>query len=59
MMEQERLRAELAERKARDEASRAEQERAKAEQERIAKERLAAKLLEMGIDPDEFLKSSG
>lgn len=37
------------------EAQRAEQEAQRAEQERLAKEQLAAKLRELGIDPDEIV----
>jgi len=45
-VEQERLRAE-------QEQQRAEQERLRAEQERQRADRLAAKLRELGIDPDQ------
>jgi hypothetical protein len=57
--EDERERAIKAERLAREEAARAEQETARAEQERVAKERLATKLRELGVDPDDILKPTG
>lgn len=41
------------------ERERAEQERERAEQERSAKERLAAKLRELGVNPDDLLKPTG
>ena len=44
--------------KSKQEKLRAEQERARAEQERIAREQLAAKLRELGINPDEIMNSS-
>ncbi|MGB0561907.1 MAG: hypothetical protein ACPGVO_08895, partial [Spirulinaceae cyanobacterium] len=51
--EQERERAEQERERAEQERERAEQERKRAEQERERAERLAAKLRELGIDPDE------
>jgi len=50
--EQERLKAEQSERKAEEERRRAEQSERKAEEERLKAERLAAKLRELGIDPE-------
>jgi Uma2 family endonuclease len=52
LAEQERMRAEQEHRRAEQERTRAEQERMRAEQEHMRAERLAAKLREMGIDPD-------
>jgi Uma2 family endonuclease len=56
--EDERTRAIEAERHAQEETARAEQERVRAEQERGAKDLLAAKLRELGINPDDILKSA-
>jgi hypothetical protein len=50
--QRERARAEQAERKARQADRRAEQERARAEQEWTRAERLAARLRDLGVDPD-------
>ncbi len=64
--EDERTRAIQAEQLAREvearaehEAARAEHEAARAEHERGAKERLAAKLRELGVNPDDVLKPAG
>jgi Uma2 family endonuclease len=50
--EQERARAEQERARAEQERARAEQERARAEQERMRAERLAARLRELGVEPD-------
>ncbi|NES94395.1 MAG: Uma2 family endonuclease [Desertifilum sp. SIO1I2] len=50
--EQERLRAEQEQQRAEQERLRAEQEQQRAEQERLRAERLAARLRELGEDPD-------
>jgi hypothetical protein len=62
---EERERAIAAERQAQQEAkhaeqerTRAEHERVRAEQERLAKEALATKLRELGINPDDLLRST-
>jgi len=52
--EQERLRAELAQHQAEQERLRAAAERSQAAQERLRAERLAAKLRELNINPDEL-----
>jgi Uma2 family endonuclease len=56
--EDERTRAIEAERHAQKESARAEQEYARAEQERSAKDLLITKLRELGINPDDILKSA-
>ena len=52
LAQQERQRAEEARQRAEQERQRAEQERQRAEQEKVRADRLAAKLRELGIDPD-------
>jgi hypothetical protein len=57
--EQERERAEREEARAEQERERAEQERERAEQECSAKDRLAAKLRELGVNPEDVLRPAG
>jgi hypothetical protein len=57
--EDERTRAIEAIRQLTEEKARAEQERNRAEQERAAKDVLAAKLRELGVNPDTILKPAG
>lgn len=54
--EQERLRAEQAQREAEQAQREAEQERLRAEQERLRAERLAQRLRELGIDPEQAVQ---
>ena len=54
--ELEKARAEQEAARAEQEHLRADQEKERAEQERIAKERLATKLRELGVNPDDLLK---
>lgn len=59
MLSEEQGRADHESERAEQEHERAEHERERAEQERAAKEALAAKLRELGIDPDAVLKPAG